>query len=40
MVKEYIANQKIKHGKQKFEDEMRMFYDKYVIEYDERYVWD
>jgi REP element-mobilizing transposase RayT len=40
MVKEYIANQKEKHGKQKFEDEMRMFYDKYNIEYDERYVWD
>ncbi len=40
MVKEYIANQKEKHGKQKFEDEMRMFYDKYGIEYDERYVWD
>ena len=40
MVKEYIANQKEKHGRQKFEDEMRMFYDKYAIEYDERYVWD
>ena len=40
MVKEYIADQKEKHGKQKFEDEMRMFYDKYGIEYDERYVWD
>ena len=40
VVKEYIANQKEKHGRQKFEDEMRMFYDKYGIEYDERYVWD
>ncbi len=40
MVKEYIANQKEKHGKQKFEDEMRMFFDKYAIEYNERYVWD
>ncbi|CAN5729110.1 IS200/IS605 family transposase [soil metagenome] len=40
MVKEYIANQKEKHDRLKFEDEMRMFYDKYGIEYDERYVWD
>jgi putative transposase len=40
MVKEYIANQKEKHGKQKFEDEMRMFYAKYEIEFDERYIWD
>ena len=40
MVKEYIANQKEKHGKWKFEDEMRMFFDKYGIEYDKRYVWD
>jgi putative transposase len=40
MVKEYIADQKEKHGRQKFEDEMRTFYDKYRIEYDERYVWD
>lgn len=40
IVKEYIANQKKKHGKQKFEDEMRMFYDKYEIEYDDRYIWD
>lgn len=40
MVKEYIANQKNKHGRQTFEDEMRMFYDKYGIEYDERYIWD
>lgn len=40
MVKDYIANQKQKHDRQKFEEEMRMFYDKYEIEYDERYVWD
>ena len=40
MVKEYIVNQKQKHAKQNFEVEMRMFYDKYEIEYDERYVWD
>jgi len=40
IVKEYIANQKEKHSRQKFEEEMRMFFDKYAIEYDERYVWD
>ncbi|HVE55630.1 MAG TPA: IS200/IS605 family transposase [Pyrinomonadaceae bacterium] len=40
MVKQYIATQKEKHRNRKFEDEMRMFYDKYGIEYDERYVWD
>ena len=40
MVKEYIANQKEKHRRLKFEDEMRKFFDKYGIEYDERYVWD
>ena len=40
MVKEYIAKQKEKHGSQQFEDEMRMFFGKYEIEYDERYVWD
>lgn len=40
VVKEYIANQKEKHGRQKFEDEMRVFFEKYGIEFDERYVWD
>jgi putative transposase len=39
-VKRYIANQKAHHQKQAFEDEMRMFFKKYEIEYDERYVWD
>jgi len=39
-VKRYIVNQKAHHKKQVFEDEMRMFFKKYEIEYDERYVWD
>ncbi len=39
-VKEYISRQKEKHGGHKFEDEMRKFFDKYGVEYDERYVWD
>lgn len=40
MIKSYFAKQKEKHGTQRFEDEMRQFFDKYEIEYDERYVWD
>jgi REP element-mobilizing transposase RayT len=40
MVKRYIANQKEHHRKMLFEDEMRSFYRKYGIQFDERYVWD
>ena len=36
----YIANQKEHHQKKTFEDEMREFYRKYEMEFDERYVWD
>jgi putative transposase len=39
-VKEYIANQKEHHKKVMFEDEMRAFYRKYDMDFDERYVWD
>jgi len=39
-VKTYIANQKAHHQKELYEDEMRGFYRKYNIEFDERYVWD
>lgn len=39
-VKNYIARQKEHHRKVLFEDEMRSFYRKYQVEYDERYVWD
>ncbi len=39
-VKNYIAKQKVHHKQKIFEDEMRMFFKKYEIEYDERYVWD
>jgi REP element-mobilizing transposase RayT len=39
-VKDYISRQKEKHSGRNFESEMRMFFDKYEIEYDERYVWD
>jgi putative transposase len=39
-LKEYIANQKEHHRKKTFQDEFRAFLHKYLIEYDERYVWD
>lgn len=39
-VKKYIANQKEHHKQELFEEEMRGFYTKYEIEFDERFVWD
>lgn len=39
-VRKYINNQKQHHRKTMFEDEMRGFYKKYDIPFDERYVWD
>lgn len=39
-VKQYIANQKEHHKKVLFEDEMRDFYGRYEIEFDEKYIWD
>ncbi|MGM0497326.1 MAG: IS200/IS605 family transposase [Bacteroidota bacterium] len=39
-VKNYIRNQPEHHKKTKFKDELRAFFDKYDIDYDERYVWD
>ena len=38
-VKKYIADQKSHHKKRLFEDEMRGFYRKYEIDFDEQYVW-
>ena len=40
VVERYIANQKEHHTKHLFEDEMRGFYRKYKMEFDEKYVWD
>ena len=40
VVKRYIANQKKHHEKVIFEDEMRGFYQKYDVAFDENYVWD
>lgn len=36
----YISNQKEHHKEKSFENEMRSFYQKYGIEFDECYVWD
>jgi len=36
----YIANQKEHHKTTDFKDEMRAFFKKYAVEYDERYVWE
>lgn len=40
LVMRYIERQKDHHRKMVFEDEMRGFYRKYDIQFDERYVWD
>ncbi len=39
-VERYIENQLEHHCKKLFEDEMRGFFTKYEIEYDEKYIWD
>ena len=36
----YIDGQKAHHVKRGFQDEMRAFFEKYHIAFDERYVWD
>ena len=37
---EYIANQKVHHQRQNYQDEYREMLKRYGVEYDERYVWD
>jgi len=39
-VKKYISDQKGHHKHQLFEDEMRGFYNKYDVNFDEQFVWD
>lgn len=39
VIEKYIARQKEHHRDRLFEDEMRAFYRKYKIEFDEEYVW-
>lgn len=40
VISRYISNQKEHHRGKVFEDEMRGFYRKYRIDFDEKYVWD
>jgi REP element-mobilizing transposase RayT len=36
----YIENQHDHHSKKNFQEEYRVFLEKYKVDYDERYVWD
>jgi hypothetical protein len=36
----YVDGQRAHHAKRDFQDEMRAFFEKYHIAFDERYVWD
>jgi REP element-mobilizing transposase RayT len=38
-IKKYVAGQKEHHAKQLFEEEMRGFYRRYEMNFDEDYVW-
>jgi putative transposase len=37
---QYIDQQETHHRKRSFQDEMRTFFEKYHVAFDERYVWD
>jgi putative transposase len=39
-VRDYIRNQREHHQTLTFQDELRAFFRKFEIEFDERYVWD
>ena len=39
-VERYIDNQEIHHRTQSYQDELREFFRKHRVEFDERYVWD
>jgi REP element-mobilizing transposase RayT len=36
----YISNQKHRHSKQSFQDELRELFKRYNVSFDEHYVWD
>jgi REP element-mobilizing transposase RayT len=40
VVREYIRDQREHHAKVSFQDELRRFFERHGVEYDERYVWD
>ncbi len=39
-VKRYIRSQPVHHKKADFKNELQLFFNKYNVEFDERYVWD
>ena len=39
-VRHYIQNQEKHHSTRTFQDEYRLFLQKYKVDYDEKYVWD
>ncbi len=39
-VVKYIQNQPAHHKVKSFKEELRLFFEEYGIEFDERYVWD
>ena len=39
-VREYIVNQEEHHREVSFQEELRTFFERYDVEYEERYVWD
>ncbi len=39
-VESYIANQEMHHTKITFQDELRTFFRKHQVKFDEQYVWD
>jgi putative transposase len=39
-VRRYIENQEEHHRKTSFQDEFRLLFKKYEVDFDERYVWD
>lgn len=39
-VRAYILNQEAHHRKMSFQEEMRAFFERHGVEFDERYVWD
>lgn len=40
VVKKYIQNQAIHHKQSTFQDELRLYFSEYGVDYDEKYVWD
>lgn len=40
VVRDYIGKQQEHHAKVSFQDELRQFFNKHGVNYDERYVWD